>query len=724
MNQLFTNASAWIWLSNAPEQNCYVQFRQPFMVQSQEPAQLLISAEGHYCIYVNGTYYPSTQYPDFSHYKSVQTIVIEFSAFQEENELTIQVRYPGVDTSVSRKELPGLRFELRQGDKVLAASGSKTLCSHMSGYRSQGIKNITPQLGAGFVYETPGPAVWGQAVCVDKPCTTVPRPIPELVLAGRKTARLHSQGVFTTHLSGLQQYAGLHFRERETMTSEPVTTLPQEKGVYFTCEDGDGIYLILDLGEQTVGYLELDLVCPENARVDVGYGEHLEDLRLRTDVGGRHFTLQWDAPRERHCFTHRFHRIGGRYLQLFIHSHHAVVYYAGVIPVNYPFLHDGEFHCSDHLHQRIYEVAKHTLCCCLHEHYEDCPWREQALYAFDSRNQMLFGYYAFGEFTQPRENLRLLALSQREDGLLEMCAPARISVNIPSFSLTFIVALEEYCRYSGDIAFGEEMRPVVERILEAMNHRVRDGLMWNFREPQYWNFYEWRPLLEGTPIERTEEIDPSAEAALQLYLLLAMKRWALVLGYLGKSDPSLDKQIASLQLGFEQYWDTEEGAYASFLRVGEKIQYAELIQALALYANVVPETRCKTLRAKLAAGTLVPISMSCSIFKYDALLQEPEKYAEAVLEELAQRWGVMLYHGATSFWETDLGAEDFDRAGSLCHAWSSVPIYIYGAYVLGIRPIQPGVWVQHKPVLGGICWAKSTLYPPGGPTEVSVRSAR
>ena len=45
----------------------------------------------------------------------------------------------------------------------------------------------------------------------------------------------------------------------------------------------------------------------------------------------------------------------------------------------------------------------------------------------------------------------------------------------------------------------------------------------------------------------------------------------------------------------------------------------------------------------------------------------------------------MLFAGATSFWETDAGAWDFERAGSLCHGWSAVPIYLYYRYVLGRR---------------------------------------
>ena len=35
----------------------------------------------------------------------------------------------------------------------------------------------------------------------------------------------------------------------------------------------------------------------------------------------------------------------------------------------------------------------------------------------------------------------------------------------------------------------------------------------------------------------------------------------------------------------------------------------------------------------------------------------------------------MLDCGATTFWETEKGAADFEGAGSLCHGWSAFPIY-------------------------------------------------
>ena len=101
--------------------------------------------------------------------------------------------------------------------------------------------------------------------------------------------------------------------------------------------------------------------------------------------------------------------------------------------------------------KKIWETAVRTLELCMHEHYEDCPWREQALYAMDSRNQMLFGYAVFrdgGCYAQA--NLRLISHGLRSDGLLELCFPARVGVTIPSFSLYFVLAVAENYAQTGD----------------------------------------------------------------------------------------------------------------------------------------------------------------------------------------------------------------------------------------------------------------------------------
>lgn len=705
MNKLFSPRSKWIWLDETCRPNRYMEAVLDFHAVGNGAA-LLISVEGQYAVFLNGEYLPSTQYSDFPFAKAVQHI--ELSPVPGANQLLIQCWYPGEDTSVTRREDPGLRFELRSGERLLTASDDTTRVRPIALYQDGLVPNITGQLGRGFCCRIAEEALWGKAVCVDKQAQFVPRPIRELRTEPCVQPTVVSQGSFQyvggENVGEKMQMAGLFWQDLRTMTGSDAVSLPMHLHQGFA----DGIYILLDMGKLYEGYLTLDITCPADTLVDVGFGEHTQDLRLRTSVGGRCFGVTAVAGSERKRFVHYFRRLGCRYIQLFIHSREAVVYEAGIQPVYYPVDETPELILSDPLHSRIADVCRQTLLACMHEHYEDCPWREQALYAFDSRNQMLAGYYAFGEFDYARENLRLLAMSQREDGLLELCAPARIPITIPGFSMAFIIALEEYCRYSGDLSFGREMLPVCDRILDTLAANIHDRLAWRLEDPKYWNFYEWQPMLDGHGCDTL----PSAEAGLHLLGMLALQRMHQIRQMLDLPDRECDQRsLAELEEGIEQFWNESEQAYASFIRGGQQLHYAELIQSLALCAGVCSPERQTILRDKLLRGGLVPVTPSCCLFKYEALLQDPAN-TDAVFKEIADRWGAMLFQGATTFWEVDEGAPAFDRAGSLCHGWSAIPYYIYGAYGLGIRPASPGVWKRSEP--NGSLKLGGTLRSPAG----------
>lgn len=705
MNELFSTRSKWIWLDESHRPNRYMEAGFDFHA-SGHSAELLISVEGQYAVFLNGEYLPSTQYSDFPFAKSVQRI--DLSPIPGTNRLQIQCWYPGEDSSVTRREDPGLRFELRSEEKLLAASDDTTPVRPIALYQDGLVPNITGQLGRGFCCRIAEEAPWSHAVCVKKQTQLVTRPIRELRTAPCVQPTVVSQGSFQyvggENVGERMQTAGLFWQDLRTMTDSDNASFPLRLEHAFA----DGIYILLDMGKLYEGYLTLDITCPEDTQVDVGFGEHTQDLRLRTSVGGRCFGVTAVAGSERKRFVHYFRRLGCRYLQLFIHSREAVIYEAGIQPVYYPVDETPELILSDPLHSRIADVCRQTLLACMHEHYEDCPWREQALYAFDSRNQMLAGYYAFGEFDYARENLRLLAMSQREDGLLELCAPARIPITIPSFSMAFIIALEEYCRYSGDLSFGRKMLPVCERILDTLAANIHDRLAWRLEDPKYWNFYEWQPMLDGYGCDTL----PSAEAGLQLFGLLALKRMHQIRQMLDQPDRECDQHsLAALEEGLEQFWNESEQAYASFIRGGQQLHYAELIQSLALYAGVCSPERQAILRKRLLHGDLVSVTLSYSLFKYEALLQDPA-YTDAVMREIADRWGAMLFQGATTFWEVDEGAEAFDRAGSLCHGWSAIPYYLYCAYGLGVRPESPGIW--HRSESNCSLKISGTLRSPAG----------
>ena len=444
------------------------------------------------------------------------------------------------------------------------------------------------------------------------------------------------------------------------------------------------MYILLDMGREETGWFHLDIELDAPCEILAGFGEHLEDLRVRSAVGGRQFAAQYQARAGRQQFTHTFKRLGLRYLQLHIYARRAVLYYAGVCAVRYPVSYKPEFRCADGLHNRIFSVSKRTLELCMHEHYEDCPWREQALYAMDARIQMLCGYYLFEGTTFAQASLRLLALGQRADGLLELCAPARVPVVIPVFSLCFITAVFENWLYGGSLDFVEEMLPVIEKILaHFLSRRDHSGLVPQDIRKEIWNFYEWSPGLDGTGR------GVAYEAPLQFLLIIALKAAEELCKQMGNGEKAT--QYHGLRLKLAQccaaFLNMDTGLYATGLTKGKQQHYAALTQALAVCADVCPVSILPDILKALAEDDrLTPMTLSSHWYKYEALMRCPDKYGRFVLDDIATKWGRMIGNGATSFWETEKGAEDFANAGSLCHGWSAVPIYVYYRYVLGATP--------------------------------------
>lgn len=99
-----------------------------------------------------------------------------------------------------------------------------------------------------------------------------------------------------------------------------------------------------------------------------------------------------------------------------------------------------------------------------------------------------------------------------------------------------------------------------------------------------------------------------------------------------------------------------------------------------------------------------------------------------VLDEIRDYWGGMLDLGATSFWEkydpNESGTEHLSMYGrpygkSLCHAWGASPVYLFGKYYLGVKPLSAGYETYEiRPELGGLDWMEGKVPTPNG--DVSV----
>ena len=433
------------------------------------------------------------------------------------------------------------------------------------------------------------------------------------------------------------------------------------------------------------------------------------------------------------AFTHFTSRCSGRYMQLHITraGGTVVLRHAGLIPVEYPLPMRGAFASPDSLLNRIYDVSRRTLHLCIHEHYEDTPWREQALYANDARSQALIGYYAFGEYDVPRVSLDLLGRGFGADGMQELCAPMRFDFTIPSFTLVWYLALRDHLLFSGDLENARRVLPAAVETLSLWRKRLVGDLLPTPTGKRYWHFYDWASGMDGTdcyPARGQGLSGQRFDAPLNFFFVLALRAVAEMLEICGDNSGAEEFRAAATaaaRAAQTLFLDRERGLFVTY--AGERAipgHYAELTQSLALLAGIPEREDAERLRRSLACREvpLVPAALSQSLYKFDALLSGGDAFAGGVFERIREDWGKMLCQGATAFWETLGGQRDFSGYGSLCHGWSAVPAYIFQRHLLGVTPIAPGFRrFRVAPLLSVTDSASGTVPVPDGNIEVAWR---
>ena len=626
--------SKWIWADTEPKKDSYAEFVDTFNF-SGDSARLLISADSNYTVYINGRFVDSGQYPDFPYYKVYDNIDITSYCVRGKNTFAVIVWYYGQKNMSYFPGNAALRYELYDGGQLACCSEAKTQSRLSPSYKNGYNKVITGQLGFSFLYDSTKEDEWKSGL-----------------LNGFKSSVVVNQNL--------------------PMFERPVHKLTVGKRRdSIVLKNDENRHFLIDIGSEEVGYLTLRLHSQIRQKLVVAYGEHIIDGCVRRMIGTRDFSVEVVVGEGVTDYTNYFRRLGLRYLEIFAESE-LELEYASVLPCFYP-LKKVKKSFADPLIQRIYDVSVRTLELCMHDHYEDCPWREQALYAMDSRNQILCGYYAFDEYRFPRANLYLMSKDNRADGLLSICTPSGEDLTIPSFSLHYYNEVYEYTKYSGDLTLAREIMPKLRSVLDTFLNHMENGLIPTFTQECHWNFYEWADDLSGK-LHRTD--NKSLEAALNCMLSLALDRMHKICEMLG--EPSDYKSIADRLNNkiVEVFYDHEHQLFVN--RAGEH-KYSELVNSLAVLCGAAKDEKADKI-AEIMTGenalTKATLSMAC--FKYDALLMiDKDKYKDYILNDIRVKYKKMLDLGATSFWETEKGDSDFSNAGSLCHGWSAMPVYYF-----------------------------------------------
>lgn len=626
---IFENAK-WIWTGETGIDN-YGEFSVKFT--SFGDAILNISCDGDYTAFINGKYVSSGQYGDYEHYKIYDSIDITPYIRNGENTLSILAWHFGQDSSRYKRANAGVIFEIVEKDKVIFSSDKSVLSRKSKAYTSGLCKQITSQLGFSYLYDSTKEDAWLNGDLIDftfsqeaeKGCVFFPRPIKKHILG-------------------------------EIINAKYILS--------------DNTYLF-DLGKEIVGLLSFSLNASEKASINIAYGEHLENGHVKRKIHERDFSVDYVAEKGENTYTNYMLRIACRYIEV-SSDRPITINQIGIIPQLYPTERAGKS-LPTALDNQIYDICVNTLELCMMEHYVDCPWREQCFYAFDSRNQMLCGYYAFkgGNYDYARANLVLISKDKREDGLLSICYPCGIDLTIPSFSLYYLISVLEYIKHSGDKTIINEVNPKLKEILSTLEKNANGNLVKRFLGENHWNFYDWSPNLDGS-LGNSEKAKP--DATINLLTIIALKSYKEIC------------QICELEFEYDKFLDclinkAREAFFDSekllFVDTKETGNYLELTNALGILSGIVPDAS-ENIAKSLENGELFSSSLSMKCFVYDALIQlDKAKYKDFILNDIRVAYKKMLDFGSTTVWETIDGRDAFDGAGSLCHGWSAIPIYYY-----------------------------------------------
>ena len=642
-----SDGAKWIWCNNNAQADEYGEFVDKFSYNGGK-AVLKISADSNYAAYLNGELVAFGQYADFPHDKVYDEIDVTNYCRMGENRLAIIVWYYGVNTTLTYYlGKAALMYALLVQDGVCCQSDENTLSRMSRAYQNHRCKFITNQVGYSYTYDANKEDAWLTAdVDGFTPAVVVEQTLP---LRVRPCKRLELLA--------------------------PVEG-KQIKRLY----DGGALY---DLGGEEVGFLQMEFTSPYEQTLIISYGEHIDDGCVRRLIDGRDFSVVYRAKAGKNVFLNPFRRLGCAYLE--VHAETPVDdMQIAIRPTAYPFTEKERPAGLTPFQNKLYDMCVRTLVLCAHEHYEDCPWREQALYAMDSRNQMLLGYYAFGEYEFARASLQLMSKDNREDGLLSCCYPQSMDFLIPSFSLHYFTSCREYMEYSGDVAFIGEIYPKLQSILAAFTDRIdADGLVPGFVDTEckapayvggsrYFNFYEWREGLDGCGPEAKDGLP---DLLMNTLLSMALQSMATMSARLGKDGSAYLAQAAALNEAIRRAYLGDDHLFYDFASHRTK---SELGNSLAVLCGAAKEEELAVIEQFLLTDCdKTPITMSMHCFKYDALLKLNKANADYILDDIVKVYTPIMEYGTTTVWEDEGGMWSFGAAGSLCHGWSALPIYYY-----------------------------------------------
>ncbi|KAL3474747.1 Six-hairpin glycosidase-like protein [Aspergillus californicus] len=366
-----------------------------------------------------------------------------------------------------------------------------------------------------------------------------------------------------------------------------------------------------------------------------------------------------------------------------------------------------------------WSISLTTLLNCMHETYADCPFYEQNQFAMDSRLQILFSYQLSRDDRLARKCINEFHASRRAcDGLVETHYPSPFpGVNIPVFSLYWVLMIHDHMMYFGDRSFVKRFLGGIDGVLNFFESRVVEGygLVGRF-DGDAWAFVdwtrEWSDIGPGGDFKNLA-VPPGYRRGEGMVSYISLV-YAFVLGkaaelseFVGRRDVAQEYRDRAGRLNAavlkhclrrtpspsesqsQSEVDTAEANEDEFLIDSPSSPTTEIsqhTQVFAVLSGAISGPHAKRiLHRALSPSTnshYVRCSYAMSFYVFEAAIQTG--LYDELRTTLVQPWNDMMALNLTTW------AESAAMPRSDCHGWSAVPVYDVVANVVGLRPAAAG----------------------------------
>ncbi len=360
----------------------------------------------------------------------------------------------------------------------------------------------------------------------------------------------------------------------------------------------------------------------------------------------------------------------------------------------------------------------------------DGPRRDREAWIGDIRTEALNIYYAFGANETVKSSIHMFQALQETSGLIPGSAASRQTFT--EYNLWWIISIWEHYLFTAERAFLETMYEGYRSLIAWIQFQLDDrGFLYNDKT------WMWTFPREGFG------------SATQCVLYQALKCAALIEKHMGNGEAGVELEQLAAQLHTsirQEYWDEEKGVFRDVLNVENTDVVLSDVNCYAVVFGLadremsvrildylqnnmwspygsttldykleraVPTEGCNHFQTYLPGKSLTDEQTMSFMWPhnkqiwpfmngYEVEARLMMDQTDEALELIRRCWGTMLDQEPGTYWEM-INAEDGkfplrsffefskgDALNSACHGWSGWISAIMQAYLLGVKPLQPG----------------------------------